>query len=902
MSDSNQNRPGQSALQFRIGTHSTFFRRMLAQLSNEKIADGKNEGTRPLVSLTARNTDDPAIAMLDAFATVADVLTFYQERIANEGYLRTATERRSVLELARAIGYELGPGVAANAYLAFTVEDATGAPGKATIAAGTQVQSVPAGQGELPQTFEITVEFEARSEWNVLKPRVTQPQLLADDVTHLYLAGVTTGLDVGDLLLLVLDEASGDTEIKQIINIEKDSDNNWTRVDFENQLDIAPFEPVPNPIGIIPTTSQLFNQQNVQSYVIDKKWTEEELSLFLTVNGWNADELITAVEAYLESQETGSIFAFRQRVGFFGHNAPLWAALPKATYTRGDPHPSPGWDANDSNRGTDIWTLSNGSTLYSEADVYLERSVSDVIADTWAVFDGLVYSSELNETERKRKPYKITDVADASLADFALSAKATGLSLTQADGDELPTNLADRVRFKVRKTTAYVQSEALELAPLPIEDKIVAGDTELMLDRMILGLAIGQSVVLAGEREDTAGVYQSELVELSRITHSGGYTTLEFASGLQYGYIRNTVTLNANVVKATHGESVEEILGSGDGSRVNQTFKLRKTPLTYVSAATASGSESTLEVRVNDVLWEEVSSLYGLDSTSENYIVRHEDDGTTNVIFGDGKSGARLPSGAQNVVASYRSGIGEDGEVGEGSLILLKKRPFGVKAVTNPFDASGAEDPELLEDTQVNAPRTVLTLERIVSLQDFENFALTFAGIGKAEAVDLSKKEKRLVHITVTGADGDEVETDLKETLEAAIDAARDVSHAIQIDSYAALYFNLSAKVLVDPSYEAEKVLAEVEEALKEAFSFEERELGQAVSAAEIIGVIHEIEGVKAVDLDELYIVTDSETSQTTTLASVLEAQTARWDEDEILPAQMLIINETGISLEEMAS
>ena len=30
--------------------------------------------------------------MLDAFALVADVLSFYDERIANEGYLATATD------------------------------------------------------------------------------------------------------------------------------------------------------------------------------------------------------------------------------------------------------------------------------------------------------------------------------------------------------------------------------------------------------------------------------------------------------------------------------------------------------------------------------------------------------------------------------------------------------------------------------------------------------------------------------------------------------------------------------------------------------------------------------------------------------------------------------------------
>ena len=55
---------------------------------------------------------------------VADVLTFYQERLANESFLRTASERRSILELARLIGYELHPGVAASGFLAFTLDDA----------------------------------------------------------------------------------------------------------------------------------------------------------------------------------------------------------------------------------------------------------------------------------------------------------------------------------------------------------------------------------------------------------------------------------------------------------------------------------------------------------------------------------------------------------------------------------------------------------------------------------------------------------------------------------------------------------------------------------------------------------------------------------------------------------
>src|SRR5688572_9988889 len=105
------NLPGLPALSYRVGTHAAFRARMLAAIAAAAPAGG---ASRPLARLTTRSLDDMSIALLDSVATVADILTFYQERIANEGYLRTALERRSVLELARAIGYELSPGVAAS--------------------------------------------------------------------------------------------------------------------------------------------------------------------------------------------------------------------------------------------------------------------------------------------------------------------------------------------------------------------------------------------------------------------------------------------------------------------------------------------------------------------------------------------------------------------------------------------------------------------------------------------------------------------------------------------------------------------------------------------------------------------------------------------------------------------
>jgi len=152
------------------------------------------------------------------------------------------------------------------------------------------------------------------------------------------------------------------------------------------------------------------------------------------------------------------------------------------------------------------------------------------------------------------------------------------------------------------------------------------------------------------------------------------------------------------------------------------------------------------------------------------------DDGQTDVIFGDGKQGARLPSGTASVVVTYRSGIGFDGLVPARSLSLLATRPLGVRSVLNPLDATGAAPPALIEDARQNAPLTVRTLDRVVSVADVEDFARSFAGIGKAQARLLWDGNTQLVHLTVGSADGKVIKIDdpILETLREAIETNAD--------------------------------------------------------------------------------------------------------------------------------
>jgi hypothetical protein len=201
------NPPGQDQLDYRAGDYAGFLRQMEALVRLPGLTVGGKNIANPLENLDLDSDYNMAAALFKTWAVVGDILTFYQERIANEGYLRTAIERKSILELTGAIGYTLKPGLAAGTYLAFTLLETADTPPTVIIPAGTGVQGMPGqDQDQPPLTFETDCVIEARTQWNAMNPYIPvktitrefnpkQPELLMD--------GTTTGLEPGDHLLVV---------------------------------------------------------------------------------------------------------------------------------------------------------------------------------------------------------------------------------------------------------------------------------------------------------------------------------------------------------------------------------------------------------------------------------------------------------------------------------------------------------------------------------------------------------------------------------------------------------------------------------------------------------------------------------------------------------------------------
>ncbi|RYE05644.1 MAG: hypothetical protein EOP51_34425 [Sphingobacteriales bacterium] len=323
---------------------------------------------------------------------------------------------------------------------------------------------------------------------------------------------------------------------------------------------------------------------------------------------------------------------------------------------------------------------------------------------------------------------------------------------------------------------------------------------------------------------------------------------------------------------------------------------MKQTPLTYISSDNASGAKSTLEIRVNDILWEKTDSFIGCGPADKVYVTQLNDDATTTVIFGDGIYGARLPRGQNNIRAKYRKGIGLGGLVKANQLSQLITRPLGVKEVTNMLTPSGAADAELIDDARANATLTIHTLGRVVSLQDYEDFARSFSGIDKALATWAWLGQKRGVCVTVAGANGQPVSADLTNNLTTALIKSAGTNTLVTVCAYKPIFFRLEAKIEIDPAYIAQNVINAVDACLRETFSFKQRQLGQLVSQSEVIATIQRVDGVKAVDLDKLYRTEDAGIQLNNLLKS---ARTVPGD-DKIIAAELLIIDPRPIHLTQM--
>ncbi|MEL6655219.1 MAG: baseplate J/gp47 family protein [Bacteroidota bacterium] len=234
---------GLSFLPRQWGTFADFRQVMLREISQHA----------PLANWTARETDDFGVMLLEMWAYLCDSLTFYDEVYAQEHYVRTAQERRSLRKLIEKLGYIPRPAIAAMVQLAAQVS-------------GRKVVDLPKGMAfrsagfdeEAPQVFELDQKSSAspfKNEWNIEAPRSSVVGYFLPDFFY-----VKPSVDLEENAPLFVQHKnlinrSLGSRIAGLEEIEGIDGEKYTKVTFPQRARILPLNPL-NTLSLYRPTQQ----------------------------------------------------------------------------------------------------------------------------------------------------------------------------------------------------------------------------------------------------------------------------------------------------------------------------------------------------------------------------------------------------------------------------------------------------------------------------------------------------------------------------------------------------------------------------------------------------------------------------------------------------------------------
>jgi Baseplate J-like protein len=773
------NPSGLSQLAYRVGTFATFRRALLQSLDGEtELAAWKPTASRDL-----------GLQLIDWWAYIADILTFYNERIANEDYLGTARLDTSVAHLVSLLGYRPRPGIGAVGTLAVIAS----APGPLIVPSGLAVASkaTPAVESQTFETTQATTFTEPTSVPGPAPddlstpppldgPPATEPgaaqvaphqQLIARG--GVLVKGTPSSISVGDRLLLI--------------------PTNWTSSDDPHSaavVQVTGLAPEPDPHGrkntrvLLDGAGRLPGGADASTYRLAYATRAAHLSTlppkaavitFVTDPTTNAAADTIVLDGPARYLKTGD---------------PLLVQTPGA-----GTGPSPG-------AGFDLVQL----TGYAEA---------------------LWYANAPDPTQP---------------ATFPANGNPPGVPIIVSRLTVDPVAGNDLTHFGAtndKTTTVTVYGGWRDVGALlntPVQTLTALPGTLMLAAKPAAAAGAPTAALLEDANGAGAAVTAVVAADSTAVAISGTDTTLMAPLRILWDLI--TITRGATVRN--------ELLGSGDASQPGQDFTLSKKPVTFLAdypGRSADGYSCALTVSVDDRYWTEVPTLYGHGPDETVFETYNDDSGSTHVRTGDGQTGRRLPSGAR-IVATYRTGSGA-AVPPAGSLSQVLTAVPNLRSVRNPVPPGGGSDPDPADRIRSLAPQTVLTFGRAISGEDYAAVAAAAPGVTRAAAAwEWDPTEQRPMVRVYVGDDPTAVDS-ATSALRAQADPNRPlvVLPAVRCDTV------LTVIPQIDPSYVPDAVREEIRAAVSDnIFAPGVLALGQPLYRSRIEEVVTAVPGVIGID------------------------------------------------------
>lgn len=353
-----------------------------------------------------------------------------------------------------------------------------------------------------------------------------------------------------------------------------------------------------------------------------------------------------------------------------------------------------------------------------------------------------------------------------------------------------------------------------------------------------------------------------------------------------------TIASNATAsVMATQGRTVLGELGYGEAlglssGAARQVFELPD----------ASVLRESVQVYVYDGVnylpWQRVEHLYDYAPLSRVYQVRDTGSDVTYIEFGDGVSGM-IPSSGYAVYAEYRVVDGVYGNVPAGAIRDILEIPgvtqselavlVGSLSVSNDTTASGGTDPEDTESIRFNARQAYRTSMRAVTLDDYQNIALSIPSCGKASAqsqtpgsvvlavspyrnIGVAEERPGFDYTESTSTWSESIEqTGLKEAVTELIESASLVGTTLTVINPTYSPVEMTIQVQVIDSLRQVDALRVIQQAILEQFDYARMPFGASIAQSDVISLVSSLGVAKEVAVSSLKRVSDSSSSSTIT-------------------------------------
>jgi hypothetical protein len=366
----------------------------------------------------------------------------------------------------------------------------------------------------------------------------------------------------------------------------------------------------------------------------------------------------------------------------------------------------------------------------------------------------------------------------------------------------------------------------------------------------------------------TADVTEGTSVKTVTFTTYTAVSVPPFASGVAG---QATVAAYEGAVNTVESSSVYgAVIGTSDGSS-EQRMTIFDDPVVSNSVEVFVQSGTAYKK------WTQVKHLLDFGPADSVYSVVLDKDNVVSVVFGDGISGA-IPTLQAIVRAKYIVGGGTIGNISVALVDAISYVPgltsnqtaalSGNLSVTNAVTGVGGQDPESSSSIRANAPLFLRAQNRAVTLEDFENLALSVDNCGKAKAVSTGYTSVT-VYLAPRRDSGDadatpglETESPYAATIEwtSLRDSVRDyiadkllagTTVTYTIPTYVPVTLNVQYKL--DPSYTTAEAESNVKTYIINNFSYFYQDFGSVVTAQDLEFVLQTVPGITKGKVQFLY-------------------------------------------------